>query len=721
MIVLKMHASFGKLNGELTLHEGLNVLSLPNESGKSTWSAFLLAMLYGIDTSEKPSAANDRLPVKERYKPWDGRSMQGRIELLHKGRYITIERRTQGRIPMGVFEAYDTNTGSPIEELTAENCGKVLCGVERSVFERTAFIRQLGMSVTEDPDLEKRMNALVTTGEEGISASELIRDLHERRVKLARSSTGRIPKLKDSIETLRRQLWELRSLRSEAMQLRAQQTAAQAEFDRLNALTERIERAKAARKHAAVEEAERKMIEQELVCARLHEQVSSLPTEAELRYTEQQLDLAGSALQTAQLEHAFTSEPPSAPTPPMCFIGLTVEQAKEQQANDEEFFQNLSKLEAPKKTPLFLSAAAVPLAALLYFVHPYAGYAGVGFFALLFLILLIFYIRKKNRFDEESFLSAQILNRYGVDHIDKTAVILQTYCKQLEVYEQTLSEHSAKTEERAARLNAVQTDMERILQQVRGFAPDCANAEEAKMAIRSALELHSRYQAEERALELQRTQLSSMHRLVDQTVKYTADPEALMLDEAKLNYERNSAEQRLRQVSLRLSEQNGKLSAMGDDSALQAQLEQTEHELSEAIRREHVLEIATNALKSADESLRSRFSPQITAEAAKILSEMTGGKYASLLLRPDMQLSVRENSDPVMHPAAAMSCGTADQMYLALRLAMVHRLLPAGVPILLDDALVNFDDERTDAALKLLQKEDRQIIFFSCKEIPYVL
>jgi len=51
---------------------------------------------------------------------------------------------------------------------------------------------------------------------------------------------------------------------------------------------------------------------------------------------------------------------------------------------------------------------------------------------------------------------------------------------------------------------------------------------------------------------------------------------------------------------------------------------------------------------------------------------------------------------------------------------MVHRLLPADAPILLDDALVNFDDARTDAALKLLQKENRQIIFFSCKEIPYV-
>ena len=53
MILLQLRANFGKLHGTLTLHEGLNELCLPNEAGKSTWSAFLLAMLYGIDTRER--------------------------------------------------------------------------------------------------------------------------------------------------------------------------------------------------------------------------------------------------------------------------------------------------------------------------------------------------------------------------------------------------------------------------------------------------------------------------------------------------------------------------------------------------------------------------------------------------------------------------------------------------------------------------------------------
>ena len=49
-----MTATFGKLEGEtLDLNQSLNVLCAPNEWGKSTWCAFLTAMLYGIDTRER--------------------------------------------------------------------------------------------------------------------------------------------------------------------------------------------------------------------------------------------------------------------------------------------------------------------------------------------------------------------------------------------------------------------------------------------------------------------------------------------------------------------------------------------------------------------------------------------------------------------------------------------------------------------------------------------
>lgn len=65
--------------------------------------------------------------------------------------------------------------------------------------------------------------------------------------------------------------------------------------------------------------------------------------------------------------------------------------------------------------------------------------------------------------------------------------------------------------------------------------------------------------------------------------------------------------------------------------------------------------------------------------------------------------------------ALALSTGTAEQLYLAVRLA-VCRLTVPGAPILLDDALASFDDGRMALALELLRGlgEGRQILLFSC-------
>ena len=54
MKILSMQATFGKLDNEtITFSPDLNVIHAPNEWGKSTWCAFLVAMLYGIDTRER--------------------------------------------------------------------------------------------------------------------------------------------------------------------------------------------------------------------------------------------------------------------------------------------------------------------------------------------------------------------------------------------------------------------------------------------------------------------------------------------------------------------------------------------------------------------------------------------------------------------------------------------------------------------------------------------
>ena len=223
MRIYKMTATFGKLeNQTLTLEPGLNILSAPNEWGKSTWCAFLATMLYGLDTREKTTKTT--LAVKERYAPWSGAPMSGRIDLQWNGRDITIERWTKGRTPMGEFRAYETESGLPVNELTGANCGETLLGVEKSVFLRSGFIRLSDLPVTADESLRRRLNALVTTGDESGAADELGQKLKDLKNKVRYNRSGLLPQAEAQRSELQAKLLELETLhsQSERLQLRRQ-------------------------------------------------------------------------------------------------------------------------------------------------------------------------------------------------------------------------------------------------------------------------------------------------------------------------------------------------------------------------------------------------------------------------------------------------------------------------------------------------------------------
>ena len=111
MQIEQMSATFGRLNGsQLDLQPGLNVICAPNESGKSTWCRFLQNMLYGVPTKERGLLAD-----KNRYAPWSGSPMQGRL-LLRNGdaRYTLLRETRRTTAPMGDARLTYTGTADPV-------------------------------------------------------------------------------------------------------------------------------------------------------------------------------------------------------------------------------------------------------------------------------------------------------------------------------------------------------------------------------------------------------------------------------------------------------------------------------------------------------------------------------------------------------------------------------------------------------------------------------
>ena len=213
MIWKNLHATFGKLEGaSLVLGSGLNLIHAPNESGKSTWCAFLRVMLYGF-----PPRSRGLLADKNRYAPWSGSPMEGSLELEDGGASLTLARRTaRANSPMGAFSAVYTGTATPVEGLTGTSCGETLLGVPREVFERSAFIRQSGIAIDQDAELERRIAALITTGEEDTSFSasyeRLKKQLNARRY----NKSGQLPQLEGEIARLEEQLRQAQAVQRQA-------------------------------------------------------------------------------------------------------------------------------------------------------------------------------------------------------------------------------------------------------------------------------------------------------------------------------------------------------------------------------------------------------------------------------------------------------------------------------------------------------------------------
>ena len=201
MKIIRMKATFGGLDHrELELKEGLNIIEAPNEGGKSTWSAFLRAMLYGINTKERDRQGY--IAEKNRYQPWGGGPMEGSVELIWQGQSITLRRSAKGSTPFGQFEAVYTDTQEPVPGLTGANAGETLTGVPREVFERSAFVGQGGAAIDGAPALEARIAALASSGEEDVSYSQVERRLRDWLNRRKHNKTGLIPRLEEELSSI---------------------------------------------------------------------------------------------------------------------------------------------------------------------------------------------------------------------------------------------------------------------------------------------------------------------------------------------------------------------------------------------------------------------------------------------------------------------------------------------------------------------------------------
>jgi uncharacterized protein YhaN len=185
----------------------------------------------------------------------------------------------------------------------------------------------------------------------------------------------------------------------------------------------------------------------------------------------------------------------------------------------------------------------------------------------------------------------------------------------------------------------------------------------------------------------------------------------------KLNREKSALNRTIGEESNELSKMDGGAGAADLAEEIQVQLGRLEKDVEQYVR----LKIAVKLLGRAIERYRSKSQDPILNRAAALFRQITTGSFEGVRADFDgsgqpVLVGVRPGSDGIV-TVEGMSDGTADQLYLSLRLAGLEDYLDKNeaIPFIVDDILIKFDDERAAAALKALARLSArtQVIFFT--------
>ena len=715
MRIKRMTATFGGLTEQrLELAPGLNLIQAPNESGKSTWAGFLKAMLYGIDTRDRDKKGH--LADKNRYQPWSGAPMEGELLLEWQGRDITIRRGPRGSVPFGTFSAVYTGTEEPVPGLTADTCGELLLGVGREVFERSAFVGQGGsLTVTAAPELERRIAALVSSGQEDVSFSQaegrLKEWLNRRRASAVR---GEAEQANDEVNLL--------SAERAGLARRKEQLEAELETHKALARRELNRKLRQVQAELAQAEVEQEGLRQEQA------RFLSLPDREELKRAQGDLALL-KALEPeiklgeeslAQAEAELEQARAQAVDPQ--FPGMTGDEAVQKAERDAAEHQRWTEKgrRCRKRVPMLQlagAAAAVLIAAGGMIAgggpFPWIWLALAAYGALAAASLISLSAGKK-----ADAAGRRVLERYGVQGTDEVIALARAYRERTAAADRAAQQVRlvrSGLSERQARRENTRTD---LFQFVHSFAPEVKDLFGCSAALSLALNLEEREAVAAARLDGARRLYEA---LKAQGGREEAEDPALerparTLEEtaAQLGTAQAELERAERQLNMAL----GRQKAVGDPAALAAEEESLSRELERREGEYQAISAALEGLKAANAQLQERFSPELNRWAADYLSRLTGGRYRELSLDRELDASATEGSGVLPRRALFLSKGTVDQIYLAVRLAVYDLCLKERrAPLVLDDALAAFDDGRMALALDLLAQlaEDRQILLFTCQ------
>ena len=715
---------FGAIKGlSVPLDPSLNLITGENETGKSTVCAFIKYILYGFTDSRD----------KERHASVKTGNSAGALIISDGERSYRISRRDSGSIRE--VRIFDEDTGDEIEGWAADfdTPGEYFLGISASLYTRSLYVSQTGGAALDGGSAEAVSNLLIS-GDEAISLKQAKKTLDTARkeLKLKKGNGGRIYDCEQNALALKEKRLRGLEIKKENEAYMTELTVAEAENA---ALTARLTAARASleRKNARsvishlseLKNAEYALQRNSALADELHKKntyngffpdsdyasrLISVSKEVSI-YEEQ---CKGIESKIARLRAEVTGTPPKA-YDAYCELG-------KRDKILSEYTKNQSTLSLINI--IFLSAAFIAVVSLLAII----GGALRMFSPSMQMLFTVFGI------SSVAAISALTVKRLPAGRIKRLLTALgaddartpHDICKECDEYEsrvasstgyltESLSEAKKTLDRTRKSENALlmkwnRTTSEKAIEDCRmlfgkldQIKRECREAENTISVQRAYL---SRYSEE----ELERYRAIGKELTDDGLADKDASEEIVHTLEEK----HAASKDRIAELRLRLASSGADST---DIESIECELEAEETRIKSYTGSYEALILALDALETAEKNIRRTVSPYLSKNSGAIFSRITEGRYSQLRLDSDMNLSYLSAGAEGLTDGKYLSGGSADLAWLCLRLAL-HKRLSSGrpLPLILDEALVYFDDRRLELIideLKAISEGGTQILLFS--------
>ncbi len=767
---LNITAFGGIKNKEIEFNDGFNVIYGDNENGKTTVMSFIKMMFYGSGRGSNQIAKN----IRKKYTPWDGGIMAGSIDFEQNNKNYRLEREFRNSDSTDKITLYDLDFGT--SESVSNEIGFKLLGLTSAAFERSVFIGQLGVMENDsaaEGELNSRLSNIATSGDESVSFNTVNARLEKAKTLLMSKSgrAGEYDKAVKKIEELKKSLEESEKIHSDYSSFKDRVKSFKEDMakdvHRVTVLKAKLQTEQDVRNAEKLRE-----------MLRLKGELDNLNNELKLNdggFADEmfvkKLDFCFNKIESAERELEnkkaeanrlkesieLAAKQGSEVTPEKAEELRKAVELKQNELNELENRLNNSKAEQElllvkenaiknsKKTlniPLLATGIGFIAIALFAFIYNIIIIAGASAFLGLTAFILSFVLRPKDKKKIEEFYSnLTLLKTEQTDlqlKISGAGAELSGITARYEAINAALNTSSAMLEHQKESLNSCNNEIletekqkgeeEKLLFDLFARYKEPVSLEQIKTAREQIFDLAGKQKEIKNELNyiakdignISYDEVQSKLDSLPDTNEHSMDFDAL-----KEEYEALLADLSQKKQELAVAENTAlsKLSAAENPETLNKQIAELIEKTNSQKDYCDSLDIALDVLAESFGELRRSYGSALEKKAGEIFSGLTGGKYEGMQISKAFDINVEKSGVFGGKELAFLSSGTVDQAYLSLRLALSTLIFEDAerLPILLDDALTQYDDTRVSKAIEYLTEfsENGQTVMFTCHSSIY--